>query len=138
MTSKRKDVRIHRAKADVIVDGIKERIVEVNNNPGFCYRITEALIFGSYANDPDKEMLGDVDVAVRLEPKYELHSPEMESKRDECRSSDFLAVANWPMEEVLRYIRHRNGYVSMHRLGRSQEQDELILSDEVIHLDVGL
>ena len=45
------------------------RVRRVNAKPTFLYRVTEVVVFGSYL--PVKSKMGDVDLAIHLEPKPE-------------------------------------------------------------------
>ena len=116
MTSNRKDVKIHRATAEKHLNEIKARIKTVNSDPSFCYRVIRCVVFGSYVNAPEKEMLSDLDVAFKYEPKYPGDSPIMQAKMEECPSGDFAAQILWPLEEVRLYLRHGSGYVSLDRI----------------------
>ncbi|MBR4685952.1 MAG: hypothetical protein IKP04_05425 [Candidatus Methanomethylophilaceae archaeon] len=133
MTSSRKDVRIKRSTADRLLDGVKERILLANANESFCYRIKRAVVFGSYVNDPDRDTLGDLDIAVEFEAKYPPNSEEFRDKEMECRSSSWFAAMAWPKEEVVRYLRNRSGYISIHDLVTDHEA---VFSKDVIELEV--
>jgi hypothetical protein len=50
MTSKSKDVIIKRSTADRLVDEIQARILEINSNDELAYKVTHAVLFGSYVN----------------------------------------------------------------------------------------
>lgn len=135
MTSRRKDRKMHRSTADRLLREVTDRIAEANGNEDYAYRITEAYVFGSYVNS-DKDMLSDLDIAIRLEQKWPTQSAEYYSKQCECPYSDTFLWLIWPREEVLRYIRNRSGYISIHILG-NPEEDEIIFSDKVMQIGVG-
>ena len=133
MTTGRK-IKLKRSTADGYVEDIRRRIHEVNSDDSFCYRITRAVIFGSYVNEPEKTMLGDLDVALKLEPRYE--GPEMEehekAARDTCPETyGYMEWLGWPREVVLRYVRNRRAYVSIHRIGHD---DEAIFSKKWVEI----
>ena len=134
MTSNRKDRKMKRSTADRLLEEIQERILEVNENPDYCYRVTEALVFGSYVNDPGREMLSDLDIAIRLEAKYPRDSPQFKARQDLAKTNDYLLMLVWQQEEIYRFIRNRNGYISIHKLGAFPEEDEIILSDKTMQL----
>lgn len=133
MTSSRKDIRIKRSTADKLLDGVKERILLANANDSFCYRIKRAVVFGSYVNDPDKDTLGDLDIGIEFEAKYPPNSEEFRNKEMQCKSSDWFAAMVWPKEEVVRYLRNRSGYISIHDLVTDHEA---VFSKDVIELEV--
>ena len=135
MTSNNKNKKMKRETADKLLEGVKERIYKVNHNPSYCYSITEAKVFGSYVNS-DKDMLSDLDIAIRLEPKYGRDSQEFRDKREECLSMDYLIYYDWPRQDVLRFIRNRHPYISVHVLGWSEEEDDIINGDRTLELTV--
>ena len=49
------------------------------------------------------------------------------------KSSDWFAAMVWPKEEVVRYLRNRSGYISIHDLVTDHEA---VFSKEVIELEV--
>ncbi len=135
MTTQR-STRFMREIADGYVEDIRRRIRDVNSDPMFCYRVTRAVIFGSYVNDLEMQTLGDLDLALKLEPKYE--GEEMEHyeslSRGRHRTRDWMAAMLWPQEEVLRYVRNRRSYVSVHMIGGSD--DEAIFSKRWLEMDI--
>ncbi len=133
MTSSRKDVRIRRETADRLLEGLRERILLANANDSFCYRIKRAVVFGSYVNDPDKDTLGDLDIGIEFEAKYPPTSEEFRNKEMECRSSDWFKAMVWPKEEVVRYLRNRSGYISIHDLVSDREA---VFSKDILELEV--
>ena len=133
MTSSRKDIRIRRSTADRLLDGVKERILLANADECFCYRIKRAVVFGSYVNDPEKDTLGDLDIGIEFEAKYPQNSPEYQSKMYECNTSDWLVAAAWPKNEVIRFLRNRSGYISIHDI---DYDSEAIFSSDIIELEV--
>ena len=133
MTSSRKDVRIKRETADRLLEGLRERILLANANDSFCYRIKRAVVFGSYVNDPDRDMLGDLDIGIQFEAKYPQNSLEYQSKADECNTSDWLEALAWPKNEVIRYLRNRSGYIAIHDI---DSDGKAVFSKEVLELEV--
>jgi len=117
MTSNRKDVRIKRATADNLFEGLKRMIIEVNTSDNFNYRIDKAILFGSYVNS-NSDTVGDLDVAISLKPKWESEKQREKDdiKSKECKSNDFLSCLFWPQTEVKRYIKNRSAYISIHTL----------------------
>jgi predicted nucleotidyltransferase len=134
MTSQRKDRKMHRNTADRLLEGVRERIAEVNSNEDYCYSITEAYVFGSYVNS-DRDMISDLDIALRVERRCSTDSEQYRRRQAECPYGDVFLQLVWPKEEVLRFIRNRSGYISIHTLG-DVEQDAIIFSDRTIRLEV--
>ena len=71
MTSASKEFKMHRSTADRLRKGVEERIRSYNadNRRSLC--VTGAVIFGSYVNDPGKEMLSDLDVGLEMGNRFE-------------------------------------------------------------------
>jgi predicted nucleotidyltransferase len=60
--------RITRAKAELLVKQMLERIAEINARDELVFRVKRVRAFGSYASDVPE--VGDVDLAVELERRY--------------------------------------------------------------------
>jgi predicted nucleotidyltransferase len=61
---------ITRRTAETALARLRERIEHVNHDSHFLAKVTRVVVFGSYLRG-DADRLGDVDVAVELEPKEE-------------------------------------------------------------------
>ena len=136
MTADRK-IKLRRTTADGYVEDVRRRIREVNSDQTFCFEVVRAVVFGSYVNEPQKQMLGDLDVAVELRHKYEGDDREFYEgmSRERCpRQDDWMFMLYWPREEVLRHIRNRRAYLSIHSIGGPD--DEAIFSKEWMELDI--
>ena len=94
MTSRRKDVRIRRSIADRMVKELQERILEINSDDRYAYKVGRAVIFGSYVNS-DCDTLGDIDVGYLLEKRFSdraRHESLVESIRRQGAYSGALGV----------------------------------------------
>lgn len=56
---------IHRATAEKKLNGLLERVAQVNYDPYFLYSVKQVKVFGSYLDD-SKDRLGDIDVVIEL------------------------------------------------------------------------
>lgn len=116
MTSKSKDVRIKRSTADRLVDEIQARILEINSNDELAYKVTRAVLFGSYINS-DCETLSDIDLGIMIEPrlidKEKQHLLKKERSKM-CKSGDWFVVMAYPTTEIYRIIRGSSKYISIH------------------------
>jgi predicted nucleotidyltransferase len=65
-----------RGRAEPILAGLLRRVEEVNATPHYLFRIPTVIVYGSYVRG--EALLGDVDIAVDLEPKWERASKEFE------------------------------------------------------------
>ncbi len=118
---------VKRSTAERRLAEFLSRVREVNAKPGFLYRVTEVVVFGSYLSGRSK--VGDVDLARRLEPKPEYregwgarvleHSTEAEVRgRRFARFADRLG---WPQQEVRRFLRAGSRSLSLHDLDHEEE-----------------
>ena len=101
------------------VSDIVRRISEVNSNDDYSYRVERAVLFGSYVNHPERDRIGDLDVALKVVPKHDgdRQREADEKARQRCPSSyGYVDYLCWPREEVLRHIRNRRVYVSIHSI----------------------
>lgn len=136
MTSTRKDVRIKRKIADRLLNGMVERAKEINSSEQYVYGIKRLVVFGSYVNDPESNSLGDPDIGFETYPKFqgdELCQKHLE-KSMECRDSDMMVQIGWAEIEVLRRLRNRSAYISLHRIGTPE--DQAIFSKEFIEIPI--
>jgi predicted nucleotidyltransferase len=122
---------ITREKASLLLTELLERVKTVNNNPEFIYRVETVKIFGSYLSD--QELLGDIDVAVKLCRKVE--GDEFTKRRDEriklaLRSgrtfSNFIDQLYWPHREVWLALTSRKKGLSLH----DEDSDEILKKTE--------
>jgi hypothetical protein len=112
--------RIDRAKADALVAGLIERAKQINEDDRFVLRVTELRAFGSYI-EPDKNDLGDVDIAfaVEVKPGFDAKDVTGLSKRTErlfphIPPRNFLEFLFLPRKVVLRTLKNRSPYLSLH------------------------
>lgn len=61
---------VKRTTAARALAGLLERAEQVNADDVLAYQVDEIVVFGSYL-DPAAEVVGDVDVAIGLSPRYE-------------------------------------------------------------------
>ncbi|HEV8082689.1 MAG TPA: hypothetical protein VGP55_05780 [Chitinophagaceae bacterium] len=116
---------ISRAKADLLLAELIERVETVNNNPDFVYKVENLKVFGSYLSD--QETLGDLDVAVKLVKK--VTGDEFKFKNEERirfaykngrTFSNFIDQIYWPYREVMLQLKTRKKGLSLH------EEDDVL------------
>ena len=110
--------RIHRETAEKILCEFMKRIHLVNADPRYLYSARKAAVFGSYLLSQQK--LGDVDVAVDLQPRMPIDKEgrwiDVFRKHawDSGRSlSTFDAELDWPRKEVLLALKARKQSLSI-------------------------
>jgi predicted nucleotidyltransferase len=90
---KRKARRLHRGTGDRAFASFRERLAQVNAaDAPYAYRVKTVVLFGSYATDTPR--VGDVDVAVELEPKFPPHSPEQKALEAARRDTEHYRPRN--------------------------------------------
>jgi predicted nucleotidyltransferase len=105
-----------RKTARMALEGIVQRINEVNKNEEFIYKITKAVLFGSYINST-KEKIGDLDIAIYVELK-DKSIPEIEQNQARARTSynyvPFMLSFIYGKEEVFKYIKNKKRVLELH------------------------
>ena len=93
-----------------------QRINEANRNDEFIYKITKAVLFGSYINS-NKEKVGDLDIAIYIELK-DKSKPEVEQNLERARTSNsyvpFILKFIYGKEEVYKYIKDKKHILQLH------------------------
>jgi hypothetical protein len=111
---------IHMRTAERVLAQFLERVRLVNNTQEYAYRVEHVVLFGSMLTDVER--VGDVDVAVRLEPKVSegsAHEQRCMARRRaaEAKGRNFYGVldwALWPTQEILLQLKARSGSLSLH------------------------
>lgn len=111
---------IHRRTADRVLGQFLERVRLANEREEFAYRVEAAVLFGSMLTDVDR--LGDVDVAIRLEPRLSEETAQEQLCMARRRIADakgrtFHGVfdwAMWPTQEILLLLKARSSSLSLH------------------------
>lgn len=98
------------------LENLIKRIKEANEKEEFIYKITKAVLFGSYINSK-KEKIGDLDVAIYIELK-DNSIPEIEQNLERARTSNgyvpFILKFIYGKEEVFKYIKDRKHILELH------------------------
>ena len=86
--------RITRADAEAILDKLRQRILEINDDPQYLYVVCKVAVFGSYASG--NADLGDIDLAVELKARPPLTNEEVvaqsiERAESSGRARNFVA-----------------------------------------------
>lgn len=114
---------VSRRTAERMVRDFLSRVEEVNGNSYYLYQVREVIAFGSYLTDCPT--LGDVDLAVTLEPRDQ-NADCQRAKDDEraaCairqgrRFSTYVDQLFWAQQEVLLRLKGRSRYVKIHSGG---------------------
>lgn len=113
---------ITRAKADIIVHQLLERVRQSHHDPYYFLCVQSLHVFGSYANTVPT--VNDIDLILTLGWKPQFTNPLIRSELSQARRhqasrngrrfrhlSDEL---NWPDTELKRFLRARNPRISFH------------------------
>ena len=111
---------IHRKTAERLLDQFLERVKRVNDTQEYVYRVEHVVLFGSMLSDIDR--LGDVDVAVQLQPKVNeddaFQKWSMARRRAaEAKGRNFRGVSDWtmwPTQEIFLQLKARSSGLSLH------------------------
>jgi predicted nucleotidyltransferase len=108
--------RLDRTKTEALLKDVLGRVEVLNRNAELLFWITEVRVFGSYLTDSVD--LGDIDLAIKME-----RDQRVREWAEACLSlaeksgktfSNYLSELCYPEQEVLRRIKNRSPYVSVH------------------------
>ena len=126
---------IHRATADRVLEQLLERVQQVNTDPYYLYKVREVHIFGSYLSE--NERLSDVDVAVDIQPKYDLsEQARLDDERSTLAKQKGHRFKNdseyeiYPKKEVYRVLKNRSRSLSLCEL---RDLNQLFTYSEIIY-----
>ena len=128
MTTRRKDIKMHRKSADYLLRRTTNLIKAYNadtSNPLFVKRM---VVFGSYANT-DKDMLSDLDLALGWEVRKDRWNTWVDAKMDEmCRfygrtasEPDLVQIYDYMKRKALIYFRQRSAFIQFTTLDIPEE-----------------
>lgn len=107
---------ISREKATQLLNDLIERAKAINHRKELAYYVESIRVFGSYLSD--KEVLGDLDIGVKLTRKNnftELEDNRIELARQSGRQfSNYSEVLDWPHREVMMLLKARKRGLSLH------------------------
>lgn len=110
------NIKYSRKTARSVLNNVIKKIQEANEKEEFIYKITRAVLFGSYINS-DKEKIGDLDIALYLELK-DKSKPEFEQNFERANTSwnyvPLLLKFIYGKEEVFKYVKDRKRILELH------------------------
>jgi hypothetical protein len=112
--------RIKLSTAAKTVESLKQRIDTINASDEYMLKISESVIFGSYAIQADT--VGDIDFAFRTERKVDIFGDGNEwnkaAREDfylcERTAKSFLDILFWPDTKVKLFLKNRQRSISLH------------------------
>jgi predicted nucleotidyltransferase len=111
---------IRRATAERVLREFMERVHEVNTNEHYLFKVTHVVLFGSYLSD--KETLGDVDIAIRMERKIEDFEEHQRLNRQRVEEAEargryfswWREEDEWGEHETQLFLKSRSRSLSLH------------------------
>lgn len=118
---------IHRRTAERALAQFLERVHRVNSTQAYAYRVETVVLFGSMLTDTER--LGDVDIAIRLEPKgIDENAQEQwcaaRRRAAEGKGRNFYGIfdwAMWPTQEILLQLKARSTSLSLHDISEIEK-----------------
>jgi predicted nucleotidyltransferase len=106
--------RISRGQAEVLVQSFLARVANINERDELTHRVTGVRVFGSYL--ADKADLGDVDLAIAIEPRRESHVEESIERAEQSGKTirNFLDRITFGQTEVKKLLKDGSPYLSIH------------------------
>src|SRR5258705_10432260 len=106
--------RISRGRAEELVRNFLERVEAVNLRDELTHRVASVRVFGSYLSDAVD--LGDLDLALALEPRRPSHVEEsLERARKSGKSTrNYIEQLFYGQREVKRLLKERQPHISIH------------------------
>lgn len=105
-----------RKTAKRALKNVVKKIKEANENEEFIYKITKAVLFGSFINS-SKNKVGDLDIAIYIELKNKSIS-EFEQNFNRANTSSnyvpFILRFIYGKEEVFKYIKDKKRVLQLH------------------------
>ena len=115
---------ISRAKAEALLQGVIERVAEINSSSAFIHFVDRVSVFGSYLSEALE--LGDIDLIVEDSFKSELGDrwevTEEHARRSGRRFRNWLDAGMYPRLQIEMKIRDRSPYLDI----QSADQIELL------------
>jgi predicted nucleotidyltransferase len=108
-----------RTKSNELLQDLIERAKSINENMEFIFFVERIEVFGSYLTN--KELLGDLDVGVKLDRRYkgkqftQHNQQRIEMAKSGGRSfNNSTDQLNWPYLEVMLILKARKRGLSVH------------------------
>jgi hypothetical protein len=116
---------ISREKAKELLHDVIVRAKSINENPEFVFFVERIEVFGSYLTN--KELLGDLDLGVKLERRYhgELFTEHNQHRIEIAKSAgstfnNSTDQINWPYLEVMLMLKARKRGLSIHDINEDE------------------
>lgn len=113
--------RINKQNADKVFAEFMTRVVELNENNDFIYKVKRIVLFGSYLNS-ETDDFGDIDLGIELERRIEGEKAFNEAKHNIINKakeagkifSNIVEELFYPQYLVFKFLKNRSRYISLH------------------------
>jgi hypothetical protein len=113
---KRKNLGIKRETAKRILKEIVQRAEKINASPDtkFMYFVSKILVFESYLTE--KERLGDIDIAIDIEKRWETDKDYNRLLNAVCGNNKVSGDSRvlYPYQKIITTLRNRGKSLSFH------------------------
>jgi hypothetical protein len=111
--------RITRLRAEAVLTAFMERVREINKDRRCTFQVDVVVVFGSYLSD--RPRIGDVDVAVRLRPRYRSKKERKEVEQAVTALAPHVpAILDhriWPSRKVISTLKAKQTAVDVRGIG---------------------
>lgn len=114
--SKKSSKQFTRMTAEKTIENVIQKIKEINESKEFIYKVTKAVLFGSFINS-DKEKIGDLDIAIYIDLKNKSISEtaqNYERWRKSLKNIPYFMRFFYGKEEVFKYIKDKKRILQLH------------------------
>jgi hypothetical protein len=115
--------RIERSAAEELLAGVVDRAADVNRSDVWLHWVRQVALYGSLASG-HQETVGDVDVAVAIEPRFAADEfdarQEQMIDRDGARPPTLTDAMGSAQRKLLRHLRGRSPRVDLLETGPGQ------------------
>jgi predicted nucleotidyltransferase len=117
-----------RSTANRVLSDLIDRIYIINNDNNYIYRVTKAVLFGSYINS-NKEAIGDLDIAIYTELKstsinevdQNIRQFEMDWINEETGYMNYIEQAIYGRIKMGKYLKNRSPLIELHDAGAAEQ-----------------
>jgi len=118
--------RMNRAKAEVLLKGVLERVADINTKAELLHWVTEVRVFGSYLTGTDD--LGDLDLAIKIK-RHRIEGDSVKARVDVARATGkefgaFIDMLDYCEVEVRRRVKNRSPRISIHEIAELDRHPE--------------
>jgi len=115
---------VKRETADWALAEFLTRVLEVNRNPDYLFKVTRVVLFGSYLEDTQRVDFVElaIETASKIDNPDQREALYLQRRQASQRNfKDFMEYLGWPLIEVWRFLKSRSRVISLYDY-RSEEK----------------